>query len=66
MIAEIDARPHAAPRSPTGPSSLGCSGGKALRSNPAAGGRRCAMPRVTINGTELYFEIRGTGPPVLQ
>jgi hypothetical protein len=23
------------------------------------------MPRVTVNGTELYFEIRGTGPPVL-
>jgi pimeloyl-ACP methyl ester carboxylesterase len=23
------------------------------------------MPRVTVNGAELYFEIRGTGPPVL-
>jgi pimeloyl-ACP methyl ester carboxylesterase len=23
------------------------------------------MPRVTVNGTELYYEIRGTGPPVL-
>ena len=26
---------------------------------------RLAMPRVTVNGTELYYEIRGTGPPVL-
>ena len=23
------------------------------------------MPRVSVNGTELYHEIRGTGPPVL-
>ncbi len=23
------------------------------------------MPRVTVNGTELYYEVRGTGPPVL-
>jgi pimeloyl-ACP methyl ester carboxylesterase len=23
------------------------------------------MPRVTVNGTELYHEVRGTGPPVL-
>lgn len=23
------------------------------------------MPIVTVNGTELYYEIRGTGPPVL-
>ena len=23
------------------------------------------MPRVTVNGTELYYEIRGAGPPVL-
>jgi pimeloyl-ACP methyl ester carboxylesterase len=23
------------------------------------------MPRVTVNGTELYFEMRGIGPPVL-
>jgi pimeloyl-ACP methyl ester carboxylesterase len=23
------------------------------------------MPTVTVNGTELYHEIRGTGPPVL-
>jgi pimeloyl-ACP methyl ester carboxylesterase len=23
------------------------------------------MPRVAVNGTELYYEIRGTGPPVL-
>ena len=23
------------------------------------------MPRVTVNGAELYFEVRGTGPPVL-
>ena len=23
------------------------------------------MPRVNVNGAELYFEIRGTGPPVL-
>ena len=23
------------------------------------------MPRVTVNGAELYFEIRGSGPPVL-
>ena len=23
------------------------------------------MPRVTVNGAELYYEIRGTGPPVL-
>ena len=23
------------------------------------------MPRVTVNGTELYHEARGTGPPVL-
>jgi hypothetical protein len=23
------------------------------------------MPRVTVNGTELYHEIRGAGPPVL-
>ena len=23
------------------------------------------MPTVTVNGTELYYEIRGTGPPVL-
>jgi pimeloyl-ACP methyl ester carboxylesterase len=23
------------------------------------------MPRVSVNGTELYYEIRGTGPPVL-
>jgi pimeloyl-ACP methyl ester carboxylesterase len=26
---------------------------------------RLAMPRVTVNGTELYHEVRGTGPPVL-
>src|SRR4051794_32796984 len=24
-----------------------------------------AMPTVTVNGTELYHEVRGTGPPVL-
>jgi pimeloyl-ACP methyl ester carboxylesterase len=23
------------------------------------------IPRATINGTELYYEVRGTGPPVL-
>jgi pimeloyl-ACP methyl ester carboxylesterase len=23
------------------------------------------MPKVTVNGTELYYEVRGTGPPVL-
>src|SRR5512132_2934955 len=23
------------------------------------------MPKVTVNGTELYHEVRGTGPPVL-
>jgi pimeloyl-ACP methyl ester carboxylesterase len=23
------------------------------------------MPTVTVNGTELYYEIRGMGPPVL-
>ena len=23
------------------------------------------MPRVTVNGAELYYEIRGTGPPLL-
>ena len=23
------------------------------------------MPRVVVNGTELYYEIRGAGPPVL-
>ena len=23
------------------------------------------MARVTVNGTELYYEVRGTGPPVL-
>jgi hypothetical protein len=23
------------------------------------------MPSVTVNGTEFYYEIRGTGPPVL-
>ena len=23
------------------------------------------MPTVTVSGTELYYEIRGTGPPVL-
>ena len=23
------------------------------------------MPRVTVNGAELYYEVRGTGPPVL-
>ena len=23
------------------------------------------MPSVIVNGTELYYEIRGTGPPVL-
>ncbi len=23
------------------------------------------MPRVTVNGAELYHEARGTGPPVL-
>ena len=23
------------------------------------------MPRVTVNGTELYYEIRGAGPAVL-
>jgi pimeloyl-ACP methyl ester carboxylesterase len=23
------------------------------------------MPSVSVNGTELYFEVRGTGPPVL-
>jgi pimeloyl-ACP methyl ester carboxylesterase len=23
------------------------------------------MPKVTVNGTELYYEIRGAGPPVL-
>jgi pimeloyl-ACP methyl ester carboxylesterase len=23
------------------------------------------MPRVSVNGTELSYEIRGTGPPVL-
>ena len=23
------------------------------------------MPRVTVNGTELYYEVRGAGPPVL-
>jgi pimeloyl-ACP methyl ester carboxylesterase len=23
------------------------------------------MPRVTVNGTELYYEMRGTGPPIL-
>ena len=23
------------------------------------------MPRVTVNGTELYYEVRGGGPPVL-
>ena len=27
--------------------------------------RQLAMPRVTVNGTELYHEARGTGPPVL-
>jgi pimeloyl-ACP methyl ester carboxylesterase len=27
--------------------------------------RAVPMPRVTVNGTELYFEVRGTGPPVL-
>ena len=27
--------------------------------------RAAAMPRVTVNGTELYYEIRGAGPPVL-
>ena len=27
--------------------------------------RAAATPRVTVNGTELYYEIRGTGPPVL-
>jgi hypothetical protein len=27
--------------------------------------RAAAMPRVTVNGTELYHEIRGAGPPVL-
>src|SRR5262249_37376998 len=27
--------------------------------------RRMQTPRVTVNGAELYFEIRGTGPPVL-
>jgi pimeloyl-ACP methyl ester carboxylesterase len=27
---------------------------------------RCAdMPKVTVNGTELHYEIRGTGPPLL-
>src|SRR3954447_14877381 len=25
----------------------------------------CAMPTVTANGTELYYETRGDGPPVL-
>src|SRR6187431_1884048 len=24
-----------------------------------------AMPRTSVNGTELYYEIRGTGAPVL-
>jgi pimeloyl-ACP methyl ester carboxylesterase len=24
-----------------------------------------ATPKVTVNGTELYHEVRGTGPPVL-
>src|SRR3954453_1077043 len=24
-----------------------------------------AMPTVTVNGTELYHEVRGTGPPIL-
>ena len=23
------------------------------------------MPRVVVNGAELYYEVRGTGPPVL-
>src|SRR5262245_60404752 len=23
------------------------------------------MPRVTVNATELYYEVRGAGPPVL-
>ena len=23
------------------------------------------MTKVTVNGTELYYEVRGTGPPVL-
>jgi pimeloyl-ACP methyl ester carboxylesterase len=23
------------------------------------------MPSVNVNGTELYYEIRGAGPPVL-
>jgi alpha/beta hydrolase family protein len=23
------------------------------------------MPRLTVNGTELYYELRGSGPPVL-
>src|SRR4029078_3966766 len=27
--------------------------------------RRLAMPGVTVNGAELYYEIRGSGPPVL-
>jgi pimeloyl-ACP methyl ester carboxylesterase len=25
----------------------------------------CAMPRASVNGTELYYEIRGAGAPVL-
>src|SRR6187397_3305157 len=27
--------------------------------------RRLAMPGVTVNGAELYYEVRGSGPPVV-
>jgi pimeloyl-ACP methyl ester carboxylesterase len=23
------------------------------------------MPRITVNGAELFYEVRGSGPPVL-
>ena len=37
--------------------------GRGKYSRSASGAAQ--MPRVTVNGAELYYEIRGTGPPLL-
>jgi pimeloyl-ACP methyl ester carboxylesterase len=35
------------------------------REDSLAGDREAQMSRVTVNGAEFYFEVRGMGPPVL-
>ncbi|MEN3278916.1 MAG: hypothetical protein V7607_56 [Solirubrobacteraceae bacterium] len=46
--------------------SVACAGAESGRGSGQKANRRAApMPRVSVNGTELYHEIRGGGPPVL-